>query len=176
VPEAIINMGNVRALTGGEVLFGFDLPAGVDYRLQQAAAQVGCSERSLQALNAARETAPDRLEVLVALYKFHFYRGDLGQARDFVFQALVKAAREGGFSHDWTFLEPGSADWEHPRGPARVFLYSLKALAFIRLRENDLDGAAAILETLQRLDPQDHTGATVVRDLLDGDRGEPEHG
>jgi len=171
-----MDVWNVRGLSGSEVHFGFDLPAGVNFRLQQAAARVACSERSLQALNAARETAPDRLEVLVALYKFHFYRGDPGQARDFVFQALVKSAREGGFSHDWSLLEADSADWHAPRGPARVFLYSLKALAFIRLRENDLEGADAVLNGLQRLDPHDQTGADVLRDLLAGVRDEPENG
>lgn len=171
-----MNTGNVQALFGNEVHFGFDLPPGVNFLLQQAAARLDNSEHSLQALTAARETGSDRLEVLVALYKFHFYRGDIGHARDFVFQTLVKSAHEGGFSHDWTLLEPDSGDWDDPRGPARVFLYGLKALAFIRLREYDLEDAAAILDVMQRLDPHDQTGAEVIRDLLGGVCGEPEDG
>lgn len=165
-----------QGLTDNAVEFGFDLPSGVNFRLQQAAARVGNSESALQALGAARETAPDRLEVLVALYKFHCYRGDIRKARDFVFQALIKSARQGGFSHDWTALTADCGDWGDPRGPGRVFIYSLKALAFIRLRENDLEGAAEILDALRRLDPLDQTGADVIRDLLAGVQREPEHG
>jgi len=174
--QARMDTAGVQRLSGNEVHFGFDLPPGVNSCLQQAAAQVASRELSLQALNAARETAPDCLEVLVALYKFHCYRGDHGKARDFIFQALVKSAREGGFSHDWTLLEPDSSDWNDPRGPGRIYLYSLKALAFIRLRENDLDGAGMILDVMLRLDPDDRTGADVIRELLNGLRGEREDG
>lgn len=160
--------GNIQRLETGQVHFGFNLDPQVNDHLQQAAARVSDSERSLQALNAARRRAPDQLEVLQALYKFHFYRGDIQQAEDIVFQSLVKAALQGGFSHDWSVLDADSADWTDPRGPARSFLYSLKALAFIRLRQNDNTEAASILATLLRLDPQDQVGASVIRDLLEG--------
>lgn len=167
-------MNGAAASAGGaswirqSVHFGFDLEPEVDAHLQQAAERVGRREDSLAALNRALRAAPDRLEVLIALYKFHFYRGELGKARDFVFQALIKASHQGGFSHHWQELTPDSAAWSDPRGPARQFLYSLKALAFIRLRENDTSDAAAILAALERLDPNDQVGADVIRDLLAG--------
>lgn len=159
---------NVARLNNDAVHFGFDLDPEVEGCLQQAAALVGDRDSSLQALNEAHQRAPDQLEVLQALYKFHFYRGELLQALDAVFQVLVKAAIQGGFSHDWQLLEPQSADWQQVRGPARSFLYGLKALAFIRLRQDDTSDAARILEVLDRLDPQDHVGAQVIRDLLEG--------
>ncbi len=129
---------------------------------------VGDRDSALQALNDAHQRSLDQLDVLQALYKFHFYRGELLQALDVVFQALVKAAIQGGFSHDWQLLEPQSADWQQVRGPARSFLYSLKALAFIRLRQDDIRDAAQVLDVLNRLDPQDQVGAQVIRELLEG--------
>ncbi len=163
---AITRSATVRHLMQGDVQFGFDLPAEVDDHLQRAAERVTCRAESLQALNDALESGPGQLEVLVALYKFHFYQGETRRARDFVFQALVKSARQGRFSYDHATLNADSTDWNDPRGPGRVFLYSLKALAFIRLRENDLEDAQSILDTLARLDPSDQVGAGVIRDLL----------
>lgn len=159
---------NIQRLNIGEVHFGFGLDPAVDDQLQRAAAQVGKAEQSLLALDEARQLAPNRLEVLQAQYKFHFYRGDLHKAEDFVFQTLIKAAIQGGFNHDWSTLNAGSADWRQAHGPARFFLYALKALAFIRLRQNMPKQAREILDAMTRIDPEDRVGASVIRDLLAG--------
>ena len=74
---------------------------------------------------------------------------------------------QGGFSHKWETLTPESADWNTLRGPERIFLYSLKALAFIRLKQNDLRNSETILDVLERLDPNDQVGAEVIWSLLD---------
>lgn len=158
----------VHYLSQNSVHFGFDLPADTNRHLQRAASFVTSREDAMQALVDAQESAPDQLEVLIALYKFHFYQGETQKAQDLVFQTLIKSSLQGGFSHEWETLTPISADWSDPRGPGRVFLYSLKALAFIRLRQNDLDNAGSILKILSRLDPTDQVGASVIRDLLDG--------
>lgn len=158
----------VQRLDYGQVHFGFEHDEQADGHLQQAAAKVDDHEASLRFLNEARRNAPEQLDVLQALYKFHFYRGDLQEAQDIVYQSLIKASRQGGFSHDWATLQPDSTDWSVLRGPARSFLYSLKALAFIRLRQHDAQQARHILETLQRLDPADRVGADVIHDLLKG--------
>ncbi|MES9812515.1 MAG: hypothetical protein ABW161_06585 [Candidatus Thiodiazotropha sp.] len=163
-----MNSGNVRNFTGNYVHFGFGLAPEVNAHLQRAAAVVTNRDSSLEALIEALKLAPDQLEVLVALYKFHFYQGETEKAQDLVFQTLIKSSLLGGFSHDWKRLSSKSTDWVDPRGPGRVFLYSLKALAFIRLRQNDLTDAESILGVLNRLDPTDQVGADVVRDLLQG--------
>ncbi|MCG8023558.1 MAG: hypothetical protein JAZ02_06200 [Candidatus Thiodiazotropha endolucinida] len=151
-----------------EIHFGFDLPVETNRHLQRAASLVSSREGVLQALSAAQASAPDQLEVLIARYKFHFYQGDTDKAQDLVSQTLIKSALQGGFSHEWESLLPKSADWSDPRGPERVFLYSLKALAFIRLRQEDFADAASILDAVKRLDPEDQVGADVIRDLLRG--------
>jgi hypothetical protein len=148
------------------VQFGFGLPADVNEQLQKAASSITNGPESLEALCMAHVMAPQQLEVLVALYKFHFYQGALDQAEDYVFQALIKSAQAGGFKYDWERLTPESTDWNDVRGPGRVYLYSLKALAFIRLRQDNPAHAENILDTLRRLDPEDKVGANVIRDLL----------
>jgi hypothetical protein len=167
---------DVYPLRRNEVHFGFDIAPEADAHLQRAAALVTTREASLQALNDARQAAPDQLEVLVAMFKFHFYQGETEKAEALVLEALAKASWQGGFSHDWNTLAAESADWSDPRGPGRLFLYSLKALAFIRLRQCANAEAASILDTMQRLDPTDQVGADVIRDLLEGVDGERDDG
>ena len=166
----------VHRIRPDAVHFGFGLPPETNRHLQTAAAFVGSGEAALQALHAARESAPEQLPVLIALYKFHFYRGETEQAHELVVQTLNESSRQGGFSQDWASLSPDSADWSDPRGPARVFLYSLKALAFIHLRRNEPTAAEAVLEVLERLDPTDQVGAEVIRNLLQGLQEESDDG
>ena len=158
---------NVHQLIGREVHFGFGIKPEVDIHLQKAASLVASREKSLQALKQAERAAPDQLEVLVALFKFHFYQGETEAAETLVLKTLEAASQQGGFCRDWRRLTAQSTDWHDPRAPGRLYLYSLKALAFIRLRQNAQDAAESILNTLARLDPQNQVGADVIRDLLD---------
>jgi hypothetical protein len=158
----------VEPLVEERVRFGRDIPAPVNALLQQAAASADDFSTSESALLRARELAPGQLEVFIALYKLYFYRGFTDKAEQVVLQALNSAAGAAGFDPDWNGLGFDSADWRASEGPARVYLYSLKALCFIRLRQNDSIGAAALFAALRRLDPDDQVGAGVLRDLADG--------
>jgi hypothetical protein len=55
---------------------------------------------------------------------------------------------------------------QHLIDAARFWLFTLKALAFISLRRDDRDTAAALVAQLKLLDPEDHLGASVVAKLL----------
>jgi hypothetical protein len=163
---------SVHQLIENEVIFGFNLSQEVNGYLQKAAASVSSTRDTLVALTKAIKAAPNQLESMVALYKFLFYRGDLEHAEEVVFQTLVKASLQGKFSNNWKELTPDSSDWSVTNGPARVYLYSLKALAFIRLRQNMTRDCKKILDVLTRLDPEDQVGADVIRDLLEGVNGD----
>ncbi len=132
----------------------------------RSATSSGSRRDVLRHLNRALKASPDQLETLVALYRFHFYRGQLDDAEDVVFQTLVKASSLGHFSNDWNQLDADSSDWRNPRGPGRVYLHGLKALAFIRIRQNMHLDAGKILRALRRLDPDDSVGSDELRDLL----------
>ena len=62
------------------------------------------------------------------------------------------------------------ADFMAP-GPARFWLFTLKALAFIRLRRQDLVSAQLYLDKVLQLDPLGGTGALVIEALIKGARG-----
>ena len=158
-----------------DVLFAQDLPPRVNSHLQQAVVLYQDTERAEQSLWKAHALAPDRLEVYIALYKFYFYKGRLADAERVAYLALDVAAELGGFSANWNELDDSSAIWMPAQGAPRFFMYTLKALAFIRLRRNDANMAREILAKIQQLDPEDQVGASVIADLALG-LGEEGHG
>lgn len=148
------------------VIFGKGIPDPVNALLQEAAGNTDNFAQAEKLLLQAQGMDPDQLPVYTALYKLYFYNGYTSKAEDAVFQSLHKAAKQGGFHYDWTALEE-QAEWSDPDSAGRAYLYSLKALAFIRLRQGDNQGAQDILATLQRLDPADVVGADVIRALAE---------
>lgn len=79
--------------------------------------------------------------------------------------ALEISARQGGFSAEWETLTPLSMQWGKTDTPQHFFLFTLKALAFIRLRLGNIQGSHAILKKLRELDPIDQVGSSVILDL-----------
>lgn len=149
------------------VHFGKDIPAEVNACLQEAVACANDFERARELFYRARDMQPDQLEIYIALYKYFFYRGHIEEAREVVLDALQQSSTRGGFSADWTTLEADSTDWAQHDGPARVFLYSMKAYAFINLRLGNNELANQVLTKLQQLDGDDLVGASVIADLAE---------
>ena len=133
--------------------------------LAEAASAHGDDARAETLLKAAQHTDPQCLAAYFALYKFYFYRGRLLEAEQAALDGLAVAGAQGRFASDWEILHPDSADWTPATGPVRFYLFSLKALAFIRLRSGRTTEAAAILAKLAELDPRDQVGASVIRSL-----------
>lgn len=117
------------------------------------------------ALWTAAATAPDQLPVYYLLYKMHAGRGQLDLALSAASKGLSAAAKAAQLAADWRQVAPGNTDFSVP-GPARFWLFTLKALAFINLRRGERDTAAALVAQLRLLDPEDHLGASTVETLL----------
>ncbi len=147
------------------VVFGRDIPVEVNACLQEAVACANDFERARELFYRARDMQPDQLEVYIALYKFCFYRGHLAEAQQVAMDALQQSATRGGFAANWQQLDATSADWSQQEGPARVYLYSLKALAFISLRMGEYARANEVLAKLQQLDTLDLVGGSVIMTL-----------
>ncbi|HXX66322.1 MAG TPA: hypothetical protein VEK07_04020 [Polyangiaceae bacterium] len=126
----------------------------VAYRRDRAAAE--------RIFRTALDLAPEHLAAYFCLYKIHAYQGNLDEAVTVAEAGLTEAARQAGWGRD-------PAGWPRepvaPGGPARFALYTLKALAFIHLKRDDLARARALLATLAALDPGGLVGWRVVADL-----------
>lgn len=123
-------------------------------------------------LAEALAIAPGCLPLHHARYKFLSSHGQYAPAEAAARSALAEAARQAGLPSDWRTLDPGvdlaAIDWADVQGAAHFYLFTLKALAYLRLRRGDLAEAQTLLDTLARLDPADQVGAAVTRSLLQG--------
>lgn len=146
----------------------FTFPPAIDAQLR-AAAGVYADTRAAEAiLQRALSMDTECLATYFSLYKFYFYKHRLLDAERTALLGMETAARQGGFSADWRRLDVDSNDWAEVDGPQHFYLFTLKALAFIRLRLNRPDEARAILEKIAELDPRDSVGASVIRALAAG--------
>lgn len=145
---------------------GFAAPPHIDRRLREAAGAYADTPTAERILQQTLALDPQCLATYFSLYKFYFYKHRLREAERTAIRALEAAARLGGFSADWHRLETHSAPWQHVGGPQHFYLFTLKALAFIRLRLGRAPEALALLEKLAQLDPRDSVGAEVIRALV----------
>ncbi len=142
-----------------------DLPPRTNSLLQQGVLAYRRDPLRARALfeRALAET-PDQLPVHFCLYKVHTYQGRLDEALDSAERGLDEAARQAGWPKNWQ-------SWERPAalaGAARFALYTLKALAFIRLKRGETRAAEEILAALRALDPEGRVGWPVIAALADG--------
>ena len=148
-----------------EINFG-DLPDAVNSLLQNGVLAYRSDRAAADTLfRQALAVDPAALPTYLCLYKIHTYQGNLAEAETIAVAGLAEAARQAGWPADWR-------DWpvlpQVPNGPGRFALYTLKALAFIALRDDRFEVVAEILDTLRRLDPAGAVGWTVVEALADG--------
>lgn len=149
-----------------------EMEGAAEEHLRRAAAADHRSDEARQHLLRALEGAPDRLEVHVACYRFHFYRNDLQAALSFAERCLALSARRLGLPEDWRQVRPGDAAFhDHPL--ARFFLHALKAYGYICLRLGRNAEARTALAKLMGLDPADRFGGHFL--LTMAENGGPDH-
>lgn len=147
------------------VAIGFATPPHIEAILRQAANNYNDTTQAEFLLWTALKTDAECLGSYFSLYKFYFYKRMLPDAEEVALLALETAARQGGFNADWTQLDANSVDWQRVDAPQHFYLFTLKALAFMRLRLERPQESMALLAKLQELDPQDSVGASVIRDI-----------
>ncbi|MBC7103279.1 MAG: hypothetical protein H5U13_08685 [Parvibaculum sp.] len=150
-------------------VIGFgDIPDAIDALLQQG---VGAYRRDParadQLFRQARAAAPTTLPIYFCLYKIHTYQGNLDEAQAAAESGLKETARQAGWPADWRLWRAGDGLHE---GAGRFALYTLKALAFIHLRQNRPGIALQMLDALKRLDPAGLVGWPLIAALADGAR------
>ena len=167
----------MNLLTGesADEFFGGGVPESARRLLHQAA-HAGRGEVS-SLLWTAQAIAPQALGIYYALYKHHAGRREFEQAERAARRGLLEAAKHAGLAQDWRAVLPGSlpegVDFQGS-GPARFWLFTLKALAFIALRSAQPDEARALLAHIAALDDQAQIGSEVIATLLASVTGRPD--
>ena len=158
----------VNLFTGesSDELFGGEVPPQAKALIEQARLAT-TPERALALLWTAQVCAPSCPSLYYLLYKFYAREGDFDQAEQAALRGLDVAAEQAHLPDDWRTVTADMARFLEP-GPARFWLFTLKALAFIRLRLKDVESAKLYLSKVQELDPQGGTGASVIEALIKG--------
>lgn len=155
---------NLMTGESADAFFGGEVPPAVRDLLHQAALAAPPARAAL--LWTAQALAPDALAIYYTLYKHHAGRREFELAARAAERGLVEAARQAGLDPDWRRVLPGQGGGFDQAGAARFWLFTLKALAFIRLREGRPDEARQLLVQIERLDAQARIGQDVIAGLL----------
>jgi hypothetical protein len=161
---------NSVAFIEERVLFSPNIPIEVNNLLQAAVATSSVDQAEAETLFLQAQTLDSHcLQTYFALYKFYFFQKRLVDAERIVLAGLEEAAKQGGFPNDYRRLVGNLQKWNLYANESTLFyLYTLKALAFIKLRLGFTLDAQLVLSHLQQLDPEDLSGASVIMDLAAG--------
>lgn len=149
-------------------LLGGGLPPAAQRHLERAGLSYHLTDVAETHLRAADALAPDHAAVLIAFYRFYFYKGQLFQALQVSRACIAKALRENVLDDDWHDVQPGDAAFgEWDALVPRFFLFSLKGYAYLNMRLGYFAEGRAAATKLLELDPLDRIGAQVLIDVLD---------
>jgi tetratricopeptide (TPR) repeat protein len=151
------------------VTFSPDLPAEVNRLMQAGVAASGSdAEMAVEHFRQALAVAPQCLEAYFALYKYFFHLVRFAEAEQVALAGLAEAARQADIPHDWRKLAATVPIGHLYASKATLFyLYTLKALAFIKLRRGLKEEAQAVLTVVRQFDPEDRSGASVIASLAE---------
>jgi hypothetical protein len=152
----------MNSITSKGIVATDDLPPRVAGYLSAAAAVTSDWREAESLLWRAQAADPDCLHVYYTLYKLYFRHQRFGDAERAAGLALDAAARLAHIPSDWHLLNITSCDWSKVDAPQHFYLFSLKALSFIRLRQLRAQDASLILAKLREIDPHDSVGASVI--------------
>ena len=152
------------------VMFSPNIPIEVNNLLQAAVAASSVDHSLAENLFLQAQTLDSHcLQTYFALYKFYFFQKRLVDAERIVLAGLAESAKQGGFPNDYQRLVGNPQKWNLYANESTLFyLYTLKALAFIKLRLGFTLDAQLVLSHIEQLDPEDRSGASVIMALAAG--------
>lgn len=153
--------------------YGGDLPAEVERALHEAAL-VWDEEAAAEAhIRRALELGEGHLAAHLGAYKFFFYRHRLTEALPQAERCLELAAERLSLPTDWRMVTIDMAPFDGVHEGARLYLFALMAVGYLKLRLDDLEDGSSILLKVASLDVADRLGARSLLSVLDA-RGKGE--
>lgn len=157
---------DLLAFEPGDMYFAEPLDARAEALIAQASEAYGSPEAEGY-LRDAEQLAPVHLTVLVALYRYHFYRHQHGAALADAAQVLGVIGARLDLPEDWRDLTPEHvADAMGANAELiRLYLHALKGAGYLYLRLNEAERGLARLDKVAALDPKDRIGAKALADV-----------
>ncbi len=153
-------------------VLGAGLPEEAEDHLREAGRADAQDDIAEHHLREARKLAQDHAAVLIAFYRFYFYKGRLDEALEMARTCLVKAAVDMGWAprliDDWRQVTRTDAAFDtYDAVPPRFYLFTLKGYAYLQMRLGNIaEGRDAAMKLLE-LDPGNKLGAKVLLEVLE---------
>ena len=146
---------------------GGNLPEQAEQHLRLAGFNYANDRLAENHLFQAQALAPGHAAVLIALYRFYFYKGRLADALQVAERCLTKAARDNQLDEDWRRVRAGDAEFgSYEAILPRFYLFTLKAYGYLQMRLGRLEQSHAALAKMLELDPSDKLNAAVLLGVL----------
>lgn len=146
---------------------GEGLPAEAERHIMLAGTFYHLGDVAETHLLEAEAIAPGHVGVLIGLYRFYFYKGQLEKALDIASKCLKKAAEENGFSVDYRDVVATDAVFDrYDDMRPRFFLFSLKGYAYLQMRLGNFEEGLKAVEKLLELDPSDKIGSGILLEIV----------
>jgi hypothetical protein len=161
---------NLMTGEAADEFFGGEVPPLLRDLLYRAQAAKPAERSAL--LWTAQSCGPQTLAVYYLLYKHHATQREFDLAQKAALRGLEVAARQAGLPDDSVFdsFDPPAGPPENvsfqANGPARFWLFTHKALAFIALRSGRPQEARRRLALIERMHPGADLGNDVIAALL----------
>ena len=154
---------------GEEMYFDQPVAPDTDLLLQQAAASYG-EDAAEHCLLRAYFLEPEHLTVLVALYRYFYYRHRYAESLLVAERAIVVTARRLGVEPDWRRIGADTLGQAVLTSMTltRFLLLAIKGAGYLCLRLGDAAGALERLEKVAALDTSDRLGLTELIALARG--------
>lgn len=145
----------------------FDDPVSFEVeKLLKQASEAGTSDAAEACLMRAYFLEPEHLTVLVALYRYLFYKHRYDEALLVADRTLVISGNRLGLSRSWNNMT--ASELGHgvlvSMGLTRFYLFALKASGYMYMRLGEMISALERLNKVADLDPADQFGC---RELIE---------
>ncbi len=155
-----------------QAVLGVGIPAEAEQHLRKAGLAFAQDDLAEWHLCEARRIAPDHAAILIAYYRYYFYKGRLDEALEIARTCLVKAAVDMGLASrlidDWRQVTREDAVFDsYDAVLPRFYLFTLKGYAYLQMRLGNFDEGRDAVMKLMELDPGDKIGATVLLGVLE---------
>ena len=149
-------------------LLGGGLPPQAEECLRQAGNSYQQDAVAEGFLAQAQDLAPGHPAVLIAYYRYYFYKNRLPQALKVAEHCLDWALKQMGLQVQWPHVLPTDAVFnDYTAVLPRFFLFSLKGYAYLHLRLGQFDQGQQAVAKLMQLDPEDKMNGSVLQGVLD---------
>lgn len=143
----------------------YDVPTDIKHLLLSAADTWENTAESEQYIHEALARADVELDVLVAAYRYFFYKNNNGMALKMATQVLDRIKRIEQLPADWEQLKP-IVECRKEESIIRLYLNAYAASGFVLARLGDVEQAQVIAAQVKEIDTRNEFGASVLLDIL----------